>query len=110
MVPKLPHGARDFVHQYRVEGALLIFRIERSGRQADLAHGGADIPDHPELRAFFAVLLNPPNFAEKTKKAEMANHPENPPIADPAFTQQKTPPEPHRHDDHPDNEEFTDDE
>src|ERR1700704_1693831 len=108
MISKLPHGACDFVHHCRIENALLIFRVERSGRQADLAHGGADIPDHPERVAFRIAFLDAAELAEESKKAAMTEHFGKHPIVEPALMPGKMAAEPHRRDDHPDNEEFAD--
>src|SRR5436190_883146 len=108
MILQLPHGANDFVHQCRIENALLIFRVECSGRQPDLAHGGTDIPDHPELIALGVGFLGTSEFTEESQKAAMAQHLGEHAIAEPAFMPGKMPAEPHRHDDHPDNEEFAD--
>src|SRR3954468_7863605 len=96
MVSKLPERPCDFVHQGRIEDALLIFVVERGGRQTDFAQGGADIPEHPDLIALRVRLLDTAELAEEREKAAMTEHFGKRAIIDPALVAGKMRAQPYR--------------
>src|SRR5262249_16324117 len=86
VIGELSVWSLDLVLMGGLEDMALIGIVEPGARQADLAHGGADVPEHPGGLALrpSSACLDAAELADEGKETAMAQHLGERPVVEPA--------------------------